>query len=110
MKKRGFWVWVGVWLVDVVLMAYGWMYPVKLAVVFAVEILAIWMWDRRKRDEVWLGVTIVLGPIVDLIAVGGGAWSYGAPFVAGIPVWLPLAYGISGLLLRRLADEWGRKK
>jgi len=42
--------------------------------------------------------------------VGGGAWSYAAPFVGGIPIWLPMAYGISGLLLRRLTEEWGRKK
>jgi len=97
-------------MADVLAMAYGWMYPVKLAAAFALEILVIYMWDRRKRDGVWLGVTLIMGPIVDLVVVGGGAWSYAAPFVGGIPIWLPMAYGISGLLLRRLTEEWGRKK
>lgn len=110
MNKKSFWFWAGLWLLNVLAMAYGWMYPVKLTVAFGLEILVIWVWDRRKRDEVWLGVTILMGPLVDLISVRGGAWSYGAPFIAGIPLWLPLAYGISGLLLRRLTDEWGRKK
>ncbi len=91
-------------------MGFGWVWPVKLTGFLAV--FAAWMgwWDKRKNDVQWYAMGFVLGPFIDLVGVYGGSWQYGAPFVLGIPVWLPFAYGLSGLLLRRLAESWISKK
>lgn len=108
MLAKSFWLWVFVWGIDAVAMGWGWMYPVKLAIFLVVELGAILVLDARKRDFVWLGVCLVLGPAMEMVVISGGAWSYRAPFLLGIPLWLPVAYGLSGLLLRRLVEGFGK--
>ena len=59
-------------------------------------------WHTRG-DLAVFAVAAVLGTLADLMAVSRGAWAYG---MAGgsIPAWLPLAWGIAGLLIKRISE------
>lgn len=80
-----------------------WQRPLVLTAIYGVVILFL-LW-RRWSPEV-LGyclVGLVLGPMAEYYAVLCGAWSYsGAEFA--LPIWLPFAWGISGILLKGIGD------
>jgi hypothetical protein len=40
-----------------------------------------------------------LGPLAEIIAIHQGLWIYGAPAFFGIPLWLPLEWGIATLFI-----------
>jgi len=64
--------------------------------VLAAAILVI----RRERSTIILmAAGAVLGPVCEALPVAAGAWSYAAPQVLGMPVWLPLAYALFAALV-----------
>jgi len=44
----------------------------------------------------------ILGPIAEVVIVHAGAWQYGSPDWAGIPMWLPFLWGSAALSIQRL--------
>ena len=66
-----------------------------LYVILAVLILARWHSDK---DIAYFVVPMVLGPAAEAIAIAGGAWHYAG--VDSIPIWLPLAWGLTGFGVR----------
>ena len=83
----------------------GWRYPVKLTAGLLMGVGLMWWQDRRKDDLKWILVAGGLGMAVEIAAGVGGAWSYSAPYLLGIPLWLPVGYALGGLLLRRLIEK-----
>ncbi|KKT58053.1 MAG: hypothetical protein UX91_C0007G0039 [Candidatus Amesbacteria bacterium GW2011_GWB1_47_19] len=104
-KERSGWYW---WVilagVNALVVAGGWIFPVKLLIFFLTEVAVIMIWDKRKDDGWWLLMAGIIGPGVEVVAICGGAWSYSVPFVLGVPIWLPLLWGLSGLLARRMVE------
>ena len=90
--------------VNALVVAGGWIFPVKLLIFFLTEVAVIMIWDKRKDDGWWLLMAGIIGPGVEVVAICGGAWSYSVPFVLGVPIWLPLLWGLSGLLARRMVE------
>jgi len=39
-----------------------------------------------------------------MAAIYFGAWSYANPTMLGIPLWLPLAWGIAAVFVKRVAE------
>jgi hypothetical protein len=39
----------------------------------------------------------VLGAFAEIIAVKGNAWQYGNEQLLGVPIWLPVLWGIAGV-------------
>lgn len=59
-------------------------------------------WHTRS-DLAYFFLAFVLGPAGELVATHYGAWQYTKPAFL-IPLWLPLAWGISGLFFKRAAE------
>lgn len=55
-----------------------------------------------KIDLLAFLVSMVAGPIGEIVAIYFGAWEYSNPSFIGIPIWLPLLWGIAGITLRRI--------
>jgi len=63
--------------------------------------------DRRPGD-VWIVLGgAVLGPLAEGIAVACGAWTYAVPDALGLPIWLPVAWGLATLLIKRITEIFG---
>lgn len=45
-----------------------------------------------------------LGPTAEIVAVHYGAWTYHTPDFLGIPLWLPVAWGLAALLIKRISE------
>jgi hypothetical protein len=74
-----------------------------LAVCFVVmSILALCRWHTRS-DLFLYSVAFLLGPAAEVIAVYFGAWEYSKPLFL-IPLWLPPLWGVTAVVMRRLAE------
>lgn len=60
--------------------------------------------DRSPSSFVLFLVIFATGPIMEAIAVFGGAWSYTNPAVVGVPIWLFFVWGITGMYIVRLKE------
>jgi len=64
----------------------------------------LWMYHERQDVLVFV-VGGVIGPIGEGVAVYFGAWSYTNPSFFGIPIWLPIVWGLASLLITRIAKS-----
>lgn len=65
-------------------------------------ILSVW---RRKGDAYFLIVGAAMGAIAEITAIHYDVWQYANPSFLGIPMWLPIAWGIIAVLIRRIAES-----
>lgn len=80
-----------------------WKSPGILTLILSlVSFVLLRVWNTRS-DIVCFTAAFVLGPIGEFIAIASGAWSYSAPWVK-VPIWLPLAWGIAALYLKRTTE------
>ena len=78
--------------------------------VLAFLLLVVWsvgikFW-HKKQDIVFFVVGGILGPLVEIIAVYFGAWQYTNPSFLGIPLWLPFAWGLGAVLIKRISETF----
>jgi len=93
---------LSVYALTVLLTCLLWQRPSTLALAYAlISILLLARWHSRS-EVAYFCLAALLGPAGEFVAVGFGAWHYSLPLLK-IPVWLPLAYGISGLFLNKVA-------
>lgn len=80
-----------------------WRSPIALCVVYALYTLALF-WRGRRADLLYFIVPAILGPLGEILAILGGAWTYAKPAIL-VPIWLPLAWGCAAVLIKRAADN-----
>lgn len=96
---------VAAYIVSVAAVSLLWERPWLLfAACLAITGIMLIRWHARA-DLAVFGVAALLGTLADVLAVSSGAWAYGAVEGASIPSWLPLAWGIAGLLIMRISRE-----
>ena len=66
-------------------------------------VVLIWLSSREERILYFTG--FILDPVFDLILVPRGAWTYGSPFIFGVPLWLPFAYGIVTVMIVKIGKS-----
>jgi hypothetical protein len=89
--------------VGVSLVVTLWRHPAVLAGLYCLLILAMLALWHTKSDVLCLVIGALLGPLAELPAVYSGAWSYSAS-ASLIPIWLPLAWGIASLCIKKMAE------
>jgi len=70
-------------------------------------LLAVIFW-HKKRDILIFVVGGVLGTFGEYICMKFGFWEYHFPFFRsiGLPISLPMAWGLSGVMIGRIARTW----
>jgi hypothetical protein len=59
---------------------------------------------HKKHDILFFVTGAVVGPIAEIVCIYFGVWQYANPTFLGIPVWLPLAWGLVTVLIKRIAE------
>ncbi len=67
-------------------------------------ILAVFKFNGKKGDFCYLIFGMLLGTLAELVCISGGAWTYSTRTVLGMPLWLPFAWGLVPMLIRRLTE------
>jgi uncharacterized membrane protein YoaT (DUF817 family) len=61
---------------------------------------------HKKHDIYFFMIGAVIGPLGEIFCVYSGAWRYANPTFLGIPLWLPLAWGLAITLIKRIAETF----
>ena len=80
-----------------------WQSPALLTVILMSLSCVVLIGKRNRPDLIVFLTSGALGAIAEILVVAFGAWSYSVPQFLGIPYWLPLAWGLSSLFIRRIA-------
>lgn len=78
------------------------------AVMAATAAVAVYAWPNRRLNLIILGVGAVVGGVGEIVCSNAGAWQYAYPTFLGIPLWLPVAWGLVVVLIRQIADTLTR--
>lgn len=71
-----------------------------VALAGTVVLLSVFLYRHHSRmDVAALVICGVIGPAVELLPVGMGAWSHADTGWLGLPIWLPSGYGVFGVAL-----------
>jgi len=85
------------YLATLFLVCFFWQKPVVCFVGLLILSILYFVFLNRK-NALMIFITIgLLGSISEAICVYFGAWSYTIPNIFGIPIWLPLVWGMAGL-------------
>lgn len=75
-----------------------------LTVILAASSALSYVLWHRKGDAYFFAAGAVTGSIGEIAAAQYGAWQYPSPDFLGIPLWLPLLWGMGAMLVKRLAE------
>ena len=84
-----------IYALNILLVYYLWQNNIALTVIFiGISGFVLLKWATNKEERTVYFASFVLGPILDLILVPRGVWTWGNPSLFGIPLWLPFFYGV----------------
>jgi len=92
----------GVWLATMSLL---WKYPVLLTVLLLAITFVYFAFLKKGKEHYYFIVAAIAGPIGEAIVSRSGLWTYYGSTVFGVPVWLPLAWGITFVVIKRYIDS-----
>ena len=58
---------------------------------------------RRKHDMIAFFFAAIVGPLMEMLLIKKGVWSYANPTYGGAPLWLPLLWGLSVMFLIKVS-------
>ena len=58
----------------------------------------------RREDILLFFVGAIIGSVSEIIGTNSGVWRYTNPTFLGIPCWLPLVWGLSVVLIKRIME------
>jgi hypothetical protein len=76
---------------------------IALTLLIFILLIITLRFDYRKDDIYHTISGMILGSIAEIICVYFGVWRYANPTFLGIPLWLPLAWGVGVLSIKRIA-------
>lgn len=62
---------------------------------------------RCRRELILFAICAISGACAEVIAIRSGAWTYHHSQVLGIPLWLPILWGIAALFIVRTHEVLG---
>jgi uncharacterized membrane protein YoaT (DUF817 family) len=78
-------------------------WPAILAATLLLVWAVIFLSRHERHDLAFFLVGIAAGLVGEIAIVASGAWTYPPPTILGIPVWIPIAWGVVVLSIKRIA-------
>ena len=84
-----------------VLIAFYWKNTVLITILLLALALLINL-KSKKLDIIFYITVAVFATIVESVAMGTGAWTYTQQHILNFPIWLPLYWGMGGVVMKDL--------
>ena len=79
-----------------------WPSPYLLTALLALDGALMLRARRSGEDLAHLIFCGAFGALAEVFGIGFGAWSYTLPQASGVPLWLPLIWGIAALFVKEI--------
>ena len=107
-NKKNIFIGFIVFTIMILFLYFFWKNNLILAVLFLAVSAVILLNFSSKEEKVLYFISFVLCPVFDLILVPRGLWTYANPFVLGVPLWLPLTYGLGTVMIVKIGNSIAR--
>ena len=97
-----------VFVLQILLLYYFWETNIILTVLLMLVSAIVLIKFTNTAEKIFYFLGFVSIPIFDLIIVPRSAWTYGNPFIFGIPLWLPVGYGLSTVMIVKIGNSIAR--
>lgn len=88
-------------LIASILIAIFWQNTVFITILLLVTAILI-NFKSNKLDIVFYITIAIFASLVESVAISTGAWSYTDQHVLNFPIWLPLYWGMGGVVMKDL--------
>ncbi len=88
-------------LAAIILIGLFWDNNFVLTLFVTVQAAFLLKFCHEVEDLISFFFVLIVGSISEIAGVSFGAWTYNNPSFLGIPIWLPLIWGMAALCLRR---------
>jgi hypothetical protein len=85
-----------------------WREQLLLTILYSALILIDFWKVGNKSDIIVFLVAGLAGPSAEAVAILSGAWAYTNPNLLLFPSWLPIAWGIWGVFIKRVAEYFAK--
>ena len=82
-----------------------WPSPYLLTALLALDGALMLRARRSSEDLAHLIFCGAFGALAEVFGIGFGAWSYTLPQASGVPLWLPLIWGIAALFVKEIGMQ-----
>ena len=82
-----------------------WPQPLVLTTLILTVSITYFLLFKKKNDLLFFVVAAIAGPVGEGLVSSSGLWKYSGQTIFGIPYWLPLAWGITAIIIKRLIDS-----
>ena len=79
--------------------SFFWNQSLIVAVILIVLSILMFLVEPKGGNAILYFFGFIFGPVSEAIAIHFGAWNYTFPLIVGIPIWLPLVWGIADFIL-----------
>ena len=82
----------------------------EIAIVYTAFMIPAILFGRKDKDILIFIIAGILGTLGEYISMNLGYWRYHFPYLTsiGLPISLPLAWGLSGVIIARIAGVWDK--
>lgn len=60
----------------------------------------------KKYDIHFFIIGAIVGPLAEIVCIYFGTWTYANPSILGIPIWLPIVWGLATIIIKRIAETF----
>jgi len=72
-----------------------------LTVVLGITAMCMLLVNKSKHEIYLFFLSGMAGAFAEAIAISAGAWTYTLPTLIGVPIWLPVLWGIAAVFIVR---------
>jgi uncharacterized membrane protein YoaT (DUF817 family) len=97
----------GIFVIIVGMLMISFLYREVLALtllLIILSLLALRLARFKKKDICYYIAGAITGTFVEIVSIHFGTWSYAHPTFLNIPLWLPPAWGLAVLVVRKMAE------
>ncbi len=76
-----------------------------LAVLAILWIIGLLFW-HKKNDIIFFIIAGIIASAAEIACINFGVWRYANATIAGIPIWLPFAWGFIAVFMKRVAETF----
>lgn len=93
-------------IITIIVVTFWWKYTIFITLTLIVLSVLIMFVDSFKYIKTFI-VAGLVGALAESIAIQAGGWTYAINHLLGIPIWLPILWGMASIIILSISRFLG---